>query len=67
MQVFFAIRHYYLRDKIFDTFRADIQQINILKPGTSIAHSEFKRHNTCKGPFDILGPRDGFKFCTCKK
>jgi hypothetical protein len=55
VQVFFVIRHYYLRDKNFDTFGDDIQQIKILKPGTSIARSEFKRRNAREGPFDIFG------------
>ncbi|OAX33063.1 hypothetical protein K503DRAFT_776002 [Rhizopogon vinicolor AM-OR11-026] len=38
----------------FDTFCADIQQIKILKPGTSNACSGFKRRNAREGPFDIV-------------
>jgi hypothetical protein len=34
--VYFAIRHFYMGDKKFDTFRADIQQIKIVKLGGSI-------------------------------
>jgi hypothetical protein len=45
IEVFFAIRHYYLRDKKFDTFQAGIQQIKIIKPGASIAAFGFKRRN----------------------
>jgi hypothetical protein len=45
VQVFFVIRHCYLRDKKIDTFRTDIQQIKILKPGSSIACSGFKRRS----------------------
>ncbi|OAX33481.1 hypothetical protein K503DRAFT_775554, partial [Rhizopogon vinicolor AM-OR11-026] len=56
VQVFFVIHHYYLRDKKFDTFHADIQQVKILKPGSSIACSGFKRRNACEGPFDIVKP-----------
>jgi hypothetical protein len=39
VEVFFAIRHYYLRDKKLDTFQAGIQRIKIIKPGASIAAS----------------------------
>ncbi|OAX32575.1 hypothetical protein K503DRAFT_776532 [Rhizopogon vinicolor AM-OR11-026] len=56
VQVFFMIRHYCLRDKKFDTFRADIRQIKILKPGSSIACSGFNRRNVHEGPFDIVKP-----------
>ena len=55
VEAFFIIRHYYLRDKKFDTFNADIQQIKILKPGSSIARSGFKRRKVREGPFDIVG------------
>jgi hypothetical protein len=44
-----------LRDKKFDTFGADIQQIKILKPGLSVTRSRFKRRNAREGPFDIIG------------
>jgi hypothetical protein len=54
VEVFFVIRYYYLRDKIFDTLRADIQQIKILKLGTSIACSGFKPRNAREEPFDIV-------------
>jgi hypothetical protein len=54
VQVFFMIRHYYLRNKKFDTFGADIQQIKLLKPGTSIARSGYKRRNARDGPFEIM-------------
>ncbi|OJA18664.1 hypothetical protein AZE42_12872 [Rhizopogon vesiculosus] len=55
VEVYFVIRHYYLRDKKFDSFGADIQQVKILKPGTSIARSGFKRRSVREGPFEILG------------
>ncbi|OAX32670.1 hypothetical protein K503DRAFT_776434 [Rhizopogon vinicolor AM-OR11-026] len=54
VQVFFVMRHYYLRNKKFDTFGADIQQIKLLKPGTSIAHSVYKRRNAHDGLFEIM-------------
>jgi hypothetical protein len=40
--VFFAVRHYYLRDKKFGTFQADIQQTKIAKPSGSITSSGSK-------------------------
>jgi hypothetical protein len=54
VEMFFSIRHYYLQDKKFDTFQADMQQINIIKPGASIASSGFKRRSVrwtvgCRG------------------
>ncbi|KAJ8580754.1 hypothetical protein M405DRAFT_833766 [Rhizopogon salebrosus TDB-379] len=52
--MFFSIRHYYLRDKKFDTFQADMQQIKIIKPGASIASSGFKRRNARDGPLDVV-------------
>jgi hypothetical protein len=49
------IRHYYLRDKKFDTFQAGtIQQIKIVKPGASIAASGFKWRNAREGPSDVI-------------
>ncbi|OAX39823.1 hypothetical protein K503DRAFT_769139 [Rhizopogon vinicolor AM-OR11-026] len=54
VEVFFVVRHYYLRDKKLDTFCADIQQVQILKPGTSNVCSGFKRRNAREGPFDIV-------------
>ena len=39
VEVFFTMRHYHLRDKKFDTFQGEIQQIKIVKPGGSIATS----------------------------
>jgi hypothetical protein len=41
-QFFFAVRHYHLRDKKFDTFQADIQQIKIIKC------------NARDGPLDVM-------------
>ena len=55
VEVFFVIRHYYLRDKKFDTFGADIQRIKILKPGSAVARSGFKWRKAREGPFDIVG------------
>jgi hypothetical protein len=49
VEVYFGIRHYYLRDKKFDTFQAEIQQIRIVKPGTG-----FKRRNVREGPLDVI-------------
>ncbi|KAJ8581471.1 hypothetical protein M405DRAFT_619766 [Rhizopogon salebrosus TDB-379] len=46
VEVYFRMRHYYLRDKKFDTFQAEIQQIKIVKPGSSIVASGFKRRNS---------------------
>jgi hypothetical protein len=43
-----------LRDKKFDAFQVDIQQINIIKPGTSIAASGFKRRNAHDRPLDVM-------------
>ncbi|KAJ8597223.1 hypothetical protein M405DRAFT_586448 [Rhizopogon salebrosus TDB-379] len=54
VEMFFSIRHYYLRDKKFDTFQADMQQIKIIKPGASIASSGFKRRNARDGPLDVM-------------
>jgi hypothetical protein len=42
VEVYFMIRHFYMCEKKFDTFQADIQQIKIVKPGASIATSGFK-------------------------
>jgi hypothetical protein len=53
VEVYFRLRHYYLRDKKFDTFQAEIQQIKIVKPGSSIVASGFQRHNPREGPLDI--------------
>jgi hypothetical protein len=54
VEVYFGMRHYYLRDKKFDTFQAEIQQIKIAKPGSSIATSGFKRRNAREGPLDVI-------------
>ncbi|KAJ8586566.1 hypothetical protein M405DRAFT_843781 [Rhizopogon salebrosus TDB-379] len=37
VEVYFTIRHFYMREEKFDTFQADIQQIKSVKPGASIA------------------------------
>jgi hypothetical protein len=42
VEAYFTIRHFYMREKKFDIFRADIQQIKIVKLGASIATSGFK-------------------------
>jgi hypothetical protein len=52
--VFFAVKHYYLRDKKLDAFQVDIQQVNIIKPGASIAASGFKRRNAHDRPLDVM-------------
>jgi hypothetical protein len=54
VEVFFPVKHYYLRDKMFDTFQADIQQIKIIKPRASIATSGFKRCNAREGPLNVI-------------
>jgi hypothetical protein len=54
VEVFFAVRHYYLCDKKFNTFQADIQQIKIVKPGGAITSSGFKRHNAREGLLDVI-------------
>ncbi|OAX31997.1 hypothetical protein K503DRAFT_860535 [Rhizopogon vinicolor AM-OR11-026] len=54
VKVFFVVRHYYLCNKIFDMFRTDIQQIKILKSGTSIACSGFKRRDAREELFNIV-------------
>jgi hypothetical protein len=54
VEVYFGMRHYYLRDKKCDTFQAEIQQIRIVKPGSSIATSGFKRRDACEGPLDVM-------------
>ncbi|KAJ8597547.1 hypothetical protein M405DRAFT_876830 [Rhizopogon salebrosus TDB-379] len=54
VEVYFGMRHYYLRDKKCDTFQAEIQQIRIVKPGSSIATSGFKRRGACEGPLDVM-------------
>jgi len=48
------MRHYYLRDKKFDTFQGEIQQIKMVKPGGSIATSGIKRRNAHEGPWDVI-------------
>jgi hypothetical protein len=53
VEVYFGVRHYYLRDKKFDTFQAEIQ-IRIVKPGSSIATSGFERRNAREGPLDVI-------------
>jgi hypothetical protein len=58
VEVFFAIRHCYLRDKKFDTFQADMQQIRIIRPGGSITTSGFKRRNAREGPLDVIRDND---------
>jgi hypothetical protein len=52
-EVFFAIRHYCLRNKMFDIFQANMQQIGIVKPGASIAASGFK-HDAREGLLDVI-------------
>ena len=42
VEVFFTMRHHYLGDKKFDTFQGEIQQIEIVKPGSSIVTSRIK-------------------------
>jgi hypothetical protein len=61
VEVYFEMRHYYLRDKKFDTFQVEIQQIRIVKPGSSVATSGFKRRNAREGPLDDIkvGLTDG--------
>jgi hypothetical protein len=54
VEVFFTMRHYYLRDKKFDTFQGEIQQIKIIKPGGSIATSGIKRRSAREGPWDVM-------------
>ncbi|KAJ8594741.1 hypothetical protein M405DRAFT_459344 [Rhizopogon salebrosus TDB-379] len=54
IEVFFAVRHYYLRDKKFDMFQTDIQQIKIVKLGGSITSSGFKRRNARKGLLNVI-------------
>jgi hypothetical protein len=54
VDVYFGISHYYLRDKKFDTFQAEMQQIRIVKPGGSSATSGFKRRNAREGPLDVM-------------
>jgi hypothetical protein len=60
VEVSFAIRHYCLRDKMFDIFQVNMQQIRIIKLGASIAASGFKRRNAREGLLSsLLGPRQG--------
>jgi hypothetical protein len=54
VEVYFTIRHFYMREKQFDTFQADIQQIKIIKPGASIVTSGFKWRNARDGPLEII-------------
>jgi hypothetical protein len=54
VEVYFTIRHFYMREKKFDTFQADIQQIKIVKPGASITTSGFKPRNARDGPLEII-------------
>jgi hypothetical protein len=54
VEVYFTIRHFYVCKKKFDAFQADIQQIEIVKLGASIATSGFKRRNTRDGPLEIV-------------
>jgi hypothetical protein len=55
VEVFFVIRHYYLRDKKFDKFQADsIQQIKIIESGASIAASVLKWRNAHEGLLDVI-------------
>jgi hypothetical protein len=54
VEVYFTIRHFYMCKKKFDTFQADIQQIEIVKPGASITTSRFKQCNAQDGPLEIV-------------
>jgi hypothetical protein len=54
VEVYFMIRHFYVREKKFDAFQADIQQIEIMKLGASIVTSGFKRRNARDGPLEIV-------------
>jgi hypothetical protein len=54
VEVYFGMRHYYLRNKKFDTFQAEMQQIRIVKPESSIAASGFKRRHARKGQLDVI-------------
>ncbi|KAJ8586732.1 hypothetical protein M405DRAFT_907697 [Rhizopogon salebrosus TDB-379] len=54
VEVYFGMRHYYLRDKKFDMFQAEIQQIRIVKPGSSIVTSGFECCNAREGLLDVI-------------
>jgi len=54
VEVFFTMRHYYLRDKKFDTFQGEIQQIRVAKLGGSIATSGIKQRHAREGPWDVM-------------
>jgi len=54
VEVFFTIRHYYLRDKKFDTFQGEIQQVKMVKPGGSIATPGIKQRSACEGPWEAM-------------
>jgi hypothetical protein len=54
VEVYLMIRHFYMCEKKFDTFQADVQQIRIVKPGASIATSGFKRRSARDGPLEIV-------------
>jgi hypothetical protein len=43
-----------MREKKFDIFQDDVQHIEIVKPGASIATSGFKRRNARDGPLEIV-------------
>ncbi|KAJ8597884.1 hypothetical protein M405DRAFT_855176 [Rhizopogon salebrosus TDB-379] len=54
VEVFFAIRHYYLCDKKFDTFQADIQQIKDRQTRWINYFFRFKRRNARERPLDVI-------------
>jgi hypothetical protein len=58
VEVPFTIGHFYMREKKFDTFQHDIQQIEIVEPGASIATSGFKRRSALDGPLEIVKMAD---------
>jgi hypothetical protein len=53
-EVFFAVRHYCLHDKLLDIFQANMQQIKIIKPGASITASGFKQRHAREGLLDVI-------------
>jgi hypothetical protein len=56
VEVHFSLKHYRIQregDKGFDSFTANIEQINVLKRGAPKAPNPYKRHNPRIGPLDV--------------
>jgi hypothetical protein len=53
VEIYFGLKHYYMKKDHFNSFQAVIQQINILKADESTTKSVYKRTSAREGPIDF--------------